>query len=260
MTWTTLPRSERGTQAAITAGDGPCVLLLHGVGLRAEAWGAQIEALSKAGFRVIAPDMPGHGDSKTGTGKMRLQDYTDKAAIWLADPAVVMGHSMGAMIALDLAARHPGRVRGVAALNAIFRRSPAARDAVAARAAALDGAYAPDPTQTLIRWFGHDASPERTACDSWLRACDPAGYKAAYAVFADQDGPSTETLRGLPMPALFMTGSDEANSTPDMSRAMAAQAPKGRAAVIEGAAHMMPMTHVAEVNHHITTFAQGCLP
>ena len=63
MTWKTRPRSERSGLAWIEQGAGPSVLLLHGVGLRAEAWNAQADALTEAGFHVLAPDMLGHGSS-----------------------------------------------------------------------------------------------------------------------------------------------------------------------------------------------------
>ena len=76
MTWTTQRRSKFGTLAATTAGDGPLVVLIHGVGLRAEAWGAQIATLSQ-NCRVIAVDMPGHGHSASLTGAPDLADFTD---------------------------------------------------------------------------------------------------------------------------------------------------------------------------------------
>ncbi|GAB5448891.1 alpha/beta fold hydrolase [Gymnodinialimonas sp.] len=246
MTWTTRPRSEFGTLRAVREGTGPCVVLLHGVGLRAEAWGAQIDDLSRD-FAVIAPDM---------AGGAALADYVDPLAEALEQPAWVVGHSMGALMALDLAIRFPAKVRGVVALNAIYRRSPEAAQAVQARAASLDGKTVPDPEPTLRRWFPDKASPERTACEEWLRAADPRTYRDAYTVFAHEDGP--EALPTLSCQALFMTGAAEPNSTPAMSHAMTAAAPQGRAVIIEGAAHMMPMTHATAVNAHLRTFfSQG---
>lgn len=87
----------------------------------------------------------------------------------------------------------------------------------------------------------------------------PAGYKMAYDVFAGEAGASAQALSGLACPALFMTGCDEPNSTPDMSRAMAELVPQGRAQVIEHAAHMMPMTHADAVNEHLLGFAAEVL-
>lgn len=258
MTWTIRPRSEIGTLSAITAGQGPKVLLLHGVGLQAEAWNKQIDALVARGFSVIAPDMPGHGASPVQSGLSTLDAYTDLVATCLDSPVVAVGHSMGAMIALDLCARYPERVRGVAALNAVFRRTAAAKAAVMARVAKLDVHSQPDPTGPILRWFGDALSAERSACDGWLRAVDPVGYKAAYSVFAAEDGPSVQALEALRIPALFVTGALEENSTPQMSRDMAALAAQGRAEVVAGAAHMMPMTHSDAVSQILTEFMPGC--
>lgn len=255
---TTLQRSEIAGLSAIETGDGQPVLLLHGVGLQAEAWGAQIKALAGA-YHVIAPDMPGHGQSRLMEGVETLADYATAIAQVLDQqpvPALVIGHSMGAMIALELAIRMPQKVSGVAALNAVFRRSPKAAAAVKARANSLDGITTPDPTPTLTRWFGAKPSAARTSCEKWLRTADPKGYKQAYTAFANADGPRKDALTALACPALCVTGAQEPNSTPQMSRAMAAQAPLGQALIIEGAAHMMPMTHADQVNTALMAFAQ----
>ena len=74
----------------------------------------------------------------------------------------------GAMIALDLAVRHPHLVKGVAALNAIYRRSPKAAEAVRRRATELSATGDSDPEATLTRWFGDRDTPERRACREWL--------------------------------------------------------------------------------------------
>jgi pimeloyl-ACP methyl ester carboxylesterase len=254
MTWTTRQRSKVAGLSAIVAGQGELVVLIHGVGLRAEAWNAQISALSER-FQVTAVDMPGHGGSALPAGALALKDYTDAIAAVLDRPALVVGHSMGAMIALDLAARYPHLVRGVAALNAVFERPSEAAHAVQDRAAQLDGVTVADPSTTLERWFGNAPSSERAACDDWLRSVDPAGYRAAYRVFAHENGPSRDALSALTCPALFMTGADEPNSTPAMSQAMADLTPQGRAVILPDAAHMMPMTHADQVSAALLEFA-----
>lgn len=250
MTWTTRQRSNIGGQPAVVAGAGVPVVMLHGVGLRAEAWGAQISGLANQAL-IVVPDMPGHGENALLKSNMQFADYVEAAEAVLAaldGPAVVVGHSMGAMIALVLAAQHPARVRSVVALNAVFERSPAAATAVMDRAQALDGTSQVDPTTTLVRWFGDALSPERDACRDWLCAVEPAAYKQCYTAFAQSQTPDRDLLSRLACPAIFITGSAEPNSTPAMSRAMAQITPKGRAVIVEGAAHMMPMTHPDQVN------------
>lgn len=258
MTSTTLPRSEFAGLSAIDLSQGRPVVLLHGVGLNAEVWEPQIGSLRGA-YRVIAPDMPGHGHSPCPKETPTLEHYVQSVGALieaLPEPALVIGHSMGAVIALEVAAQVPSKVCAVAALNAIFERSPEASAAVRARAVALDGMHAPDPTPTLKRWFGYRMSPERAACERWLREVDPKGYKLAYTAFAETNGPSRAAIRALTCRALFVTGALEPNSTPEMSRAMAALAPKGRALVVAGAAHMMPLTHAEEVNAAILALAR----
>ena len=228
MMWQERPRTIQNGLATITNGSGPHVLFIHGVGLRAEAWCGQLEKLAQH-YRVIASLL----DSDT----------------------LVVGHSMGAMIALRLAIIHAERITGVVALNAIFERHARAIQSVRDRLAALDGISPVDPAGPLGRWFGDSQSPERDACDAWLCAMDPQEYKAAYRVFSQEDGPSRQALASLTCSALFMTGGLEPNSTPTMSRTMASLAAKGRAMIVEDAAHMMPMTHPKTVTDALLSFA-----
>ena len=76
--WADRPRVAFGGLSAIVAGAGPPVVLLHGVGLRAEAWGAVMDRLA-GDFLMIAPDMPGHGESALGAVSV-LSDYVNAVA------------------------------------------------------------------------------------------------------------------------------------------------------------------------------------
>lgn len=258
MTWITRPRSEFGELAAVVAGAGAPVVLLHGVGLRAEAWNAQIAALAPR-HTVIAPDLPGHGESRFFDYQPKFADYVQRFAVAIAsarldEPVFMVGHSLGAAIALEVATQHPALIRGVVALSAIYRRTSDAAAKVRARAANLAETRAQDPSETLQRWFGDARNAEYHACRNWLKTVNPASYKASYTFFAHQNGPSDDALRELSTPALFITGSEDPNSTPEMARRMAALAPAGRAVAIGGAAHMAPMTHVAVVNALLMSF------
>ena len=165
MTCKTLPRSKtRSGTAYYSAGDGEPVFLVHGVGMRLEAWGPQIDALSPT-HRVIAVDMPGHGSSAPLPNGAEL----DRFVQWLTavfddlevERANVAGHSMGALIAGGMVATRPSSVLRVALLNGVYRRSLEARAAVVARAAALrDGKR--DITGPLVRWFGSDTGSRPT--------------------------------------------------------------------------------------------------
>jgi pimeloyl-ACP methyl ester carboxylesterase len=224
-------------------------------------------------FSITVPDLPGHGaspnlpsdvgDVSAEQALFSLEDYSAKLAMLLdAMPhkALVVGHSLGALIALDLAVKYPSQLAAVVPLNSIYRRTEVASKAVKARAAELSLDNRSDPSQTLDRWFG-EAPTDALAnmadqCRDWLNCVDPLGYRRAYQVFANADGPANRELENLACPALFITGAEEPNSTPAMSQAMAERVPDGEVVVLEDARHMTPMTHATQVSQHILGFHQ----
>ncbi|MBS7537999.1 alpha/beta fold hydrolase [Ancylobacter lacus] len=246
-------------------GRGLPVILVHGVGMALEAWEPQVAVLA-ANHEVIALDMPGHGGSSLPPADARLSDYSAQVvglmdALGLSQ-AVVIGHSMGALVALDVALAHPGRVCGVVALNAVYCRSPEQRAAVEARAAALaeQGAGA-SHAAAVDRWFGTPVPPaladHAATVLRLLEACDPVGYARTYRLFATSDEAHRANLPSLAVPALFMTADGDPNSTPAMSQAMAAAVPLGRCEVLAGERHMMNLTAPTAVNAALLRFLDG---
>lgn len=246
----------------IRAGSGTPVLLIHGVGMNAAIWQAQIE-LMKNRHDLIAVDMLGHGNSPLPPENTALSDFADQALrlldhLGLASVSIV-GHSMGALIALEIALRAPSRVRSVICLNGVFRRPEALAQAVRERAAAL-GSHG-DPSAiaaTLARWFG-DPIPATLADAAEtarlaLESVDPEGYARTYRLFAHADTQHVDRLAELAAPALFMTGSEDRNSTPAMSAAMARLAPRGQCLVLSGERHMMTIASPEKVTQHIMAF------
>ena len=130
-----IPQRFKSSQglAYIKIGQGPALVLIHGVGLRLDAWLNQLEELAKS-FTVYAVDMPGHGESALFPNCHDISDYTDVIADWIEanvkTPGVMVGHSMGSMIALNYAMRYADSCVGIVALNSIFRRSDSAKQAV----------------------------------------------------------------------------------------------------------------------------------
>lgn len=238
-----LARQVKSGIAFIEAGEGEPLLLIHGVGLNAEAWGPQVETFA-ATHRVIALDMPGHGGSAAPAQSATIADYVTQALALLDSlnitKANVAGHSMGGLVALGLALGHPGRVLRVAVLNSVYERSAGARAAVEARAAEIAASHScGDIEQPIRRWLGETETPLHARLRRWLGAMDPASYATAYRVFATGDRLFSGKLGALAMPALFATGTDDPNSTPAMADAMAAAAPRGISASLAGQRHMM---------------------
>lgn len=110
-------RLPHGELAWREAGQGPALVLLHGIGSGSGSWVGQFEGLAGR-WRVLAWDAPGYGDSAPLTLERPLaDDYAEALAAWLdaADvgPAVVLGHSLGALVAAAWARRSPSRVRAL---------------------------------------------------------------------------------------------------------------------------------------------------
>jgi pimeloyl-ACP methyl ester carboxylesterase len=96
-------------------GSGPGILLLHGLMGRATTWWPVAQWLTRYG-RVAGLDARGHGRSPHRGGGWRTEDFVaDAAAIVraLEPPVVVIGHSMGGLHAMVLAATHPALVRAI---------------------------------------------------------------------------------------------------------------------------------------------------
>ena len=112
---------------------------------------------------------------------------------------------------------------------------------------------------TIKRWFGEGESTENIElakyCKSWLLNSNKTGYQSAYKVFADYRGVPQKLLMENILPSYFITGSQDKNSTPDMSRKMNELCKNGRTLIIEGAGHMAQMSHFSQVNDAILTFA-----
>jgi pimeloyl-ACP methyl ester carboxylesterase len=251
-TFPTRPRSSTLHGASyVDAGKGEPVVLLHGVGLRLEAWEPQIESIAET-HRVIAVDLPGHGASSPIGQGSGLGEFVDWLVAVLNDLGVdsvnIAGHSMGALIAGGCAVTAPERVRRVALLSAVHRRDSVASAAVRARAAEI-AAGKVDPIAPLSRWFGdecHASEPYRLV-KAWLTAVDIEAYATAYGAFAEGDVLYADRWPGVTCPALFLTGELDPNSTPQMTLDLASASPHGEACVIAGHRHMVNMTAPDEV-------------
>jgi len=239
----------------------------HGVGLRAESFGPQI-AFFESSHSVYAIDLPGHGESmgincadpQLSTFSTLLKEFADEV---IGESFLLVGHSLGAMIALDFSHNYPDQCYGVVSLNAVHRRLPEADLAVKQRAMELMNNVNGDVASAPVRrWFGD--MPEgieleaANDCRDWLKRVDRYGYAAAYTVFAHERGLSDGAFARLRQPHLFLTGEEDGNSTPEMSQVMADLVPQGQAVIVAGARHLAQLTHSAQVNATLGSFFKHC--
>lgn len=102
----------------------PCAVFVHGAQNDHSVWALQTRWFANHGFGVLAVDLPGHNRS-AGAPLATVEAMADwvmalVAAAGVTSPALVFGHSMGSLIALECAARHPAAVRAVAMLATAY--------------------------------------------------------------------------------------------------------------------------------------------
>ena len=244
-------------------GNAPATLIfIHGVGMCKEIWQPQVEHFSK-NYRVITYDFLGHGQSLLKKDKLTLEDYISQLYNLVNEIGVsnfsIIGHSMGALIAVAFALRYPEKVDTLIPINIVFKRTKKAQDDVIMRAKdVLKSQQIPNINQTLERWFKNKTSPydlmKINNVQGWLKNTSPKAYSEAYYLFATSDRVFVNNLSNLQPPVLYLTGSEDPNSTSLMSEQMAQETPNGSSESIEGEAHMMAYISAKKVNPIIEYF------
>ncbi len=176
----------------LVGGDGPPLVLVHGLGGLASNWRLIAPALAVE-HRVIVPELPGHGGSARLEGASSLDPFAD-ALLSVAEaedavPAPWIGHSLGGLVALRAAVRRPDAVTGVMLVAAagISSTSRAAEVTVT-----LLGVAKPGRIAGRFRTRVSRSRLGRTIAFGWWGASDPAGLDPAMAE-AFLEGPPQHT-------------------------------------------------------------------
>ncbi len=113
----------------VDKGSGTPLVLLHGLGNNYKSWSYVLEHLDYTRWRVITLDLLGFGDAPKPDVAYTPQDHADAVLATLddlgIDTAVIAGHSMGCIVAIDIAYRHPKRVKHLALFGApLYKQQP----------------------------------------------------------------------------------------------------------------------------------------
>lgn len=243
-------------------GQGPVLVLIHGVGLDSAMWAPQATALAEH-FRIVRYDMLGHGRSDTRSGELHLSDFVAQLHQLLGflkvAPVYLAGFSMGGAVAMAFAAAHPEYVRRLVLMHTVYRRTDDQINALMSRVHQV-AAHGPASTAdtALERWFSpgfRQAHPDIMATIKHrLVTNDPEGYLTAYRLFAGADHDLFDAPAAIHCPTLVMTGELDIGSTPLMSRQIANAIISSECVILPGQRHMAPTEVATDVNSYLLEF------
>jgi pimeloyl-ACP methyl ester carboxylesterase len=241
-------RVGRDTAYAYTGGRGfdprlPAVVFLHGGELDHSVWILQSRYLAHHGYAVLAADLPGHGRSR-GTALARVEDLADWTIALLdaakVKDAALVGHSMGSLVALDCAARHPQRVRRIALVGTAFpmRVSDELLEATRDREA---------EAHLMINHWSHSALahyPSNPGPGFWVAGCNlrlmqrqkPGVLRADFSA-CDGYRDGLERAAQVKCPALFLLGRLDAMTPARAGRDLAHAVPGAAVKTLDDGGH-----------------------
>ena len=243
-------------------GSGPAIVLVHGHPFSRAMWRGQLDSLSDA-FRVVAPDLPGYGESRArgetippGGLAAAVVELMDAIAV---DRATVVGLSLGGLVAMELGLGYPDRVEGLVLTattaapltpeEAEMRRSTAAqleRDGMLDHALEMAG-----------RLFGPAARRDPRLVLPILETMlttSPAGAAAALRGRAERP-PYDRLLRDLRVPALVLAGDADSFSTAEITAQLVASLPDPEVLILPRIGHMPNLEAPGRFDEALRAFA-----
>ena len=246
----------------VDKGQGDAVLLVHGFPLNRTIWMPQVRKLI-ANYRVILPDLRGHGRSETPPGPYSMDLYADDLAALLdhlkIKKVILGGLSMGGYIAFAFYRKYAARVR---ALILADTRAGAdtpegqARRKAGALLAEKEGSVASTSPMlpNLLNAHTRQARPALVArVQSMMARTKPVGIAGAQRGMAQRPD-SSSLLPTITVPTLILVGEDDVITPPAEAERMAAAIRGARLVKIPRAGHISTLENAGAVNRAILSF------
>lgn len=244
----------------------PPVVLLHAFPVNAGMWDEQIAALAGR-WRVVAPDLPGFGQSQPSPeGEASIDGWADLVAELLGSlglgPVVVGSLSMGGYVAFSLLRRHPHLV---AALVLADTRAGADTPEVLQRRTDQQQKVAEGKVADVLEAMLGTLLSEQTRAERpdvverarALMASTPPGTIVAALEAMKHRTDATRELGGIGVPVLVLVGEHDGPAPPSVAREMAEAVPNGRLEVLPGAGHLSNLEAPEAFNRALESFLFG---
>jgi 3-oxoadipate enol-lactonase len=244
------------------SGTGPALVLLHGFPFDRRMWRKQGSPVSGVGYRVIAPDLPGFGESQSGDG-FSLASTADLIVGLLnylgVGRAVFCGLDLGGRVLFELLERHPQRVAGACFAATAIRPSNKAQGDVLEELETLVRAGQARGFLNVVEkffWAGPEEekdSGSREALLAQAAGCDfQILEKGLGALFKGKD--YTELASGFKGPVLVLSGESDRVVPPGECLQLGACFPRSSFRTIPGAGHLANLEQAEIFNESLLDF------
>jgi haloalkane dehalogenase len=228
----------------------PAVLLVHGYPESSYMWRDALPALANTGWRALAPDLPGYGDSEpSGCGSW--EHHVEALARFVREldpgPVALVTHDWGVMIGLRWACEHPRAVSALAISDGAFFADRKWHDVANLMRTPHDGeklirAYTRDGFAAALRAVSPDMSDDALA-QYWKAFADDTRRLAQLELYRSGDFdkliPYEGRVAALDVPALIVWGENDAFSGVAMARRFHDELAGSELVVLEGAGHFV---------------------
>ena len=241
--------------------DNPGILFLHGLGANATSWTLQLDALMAAGFRPIAPDLPGFGDSAyNGRGwnfKRVAALLADLVTGLNAAPVHLVGLSMGGVVAQQFALDYPQHVRKLVLVStfSVLRPKSIAQWFYFLQRLLVVHTLGLEQQAKLVskRVFPNPEHAElRRMAEEQIASADPRAYRAAMRSLGLFN--SRKRLPGIKIPTLVITGADDSTVPLERQTLLAQSIPSARQVIIPNAGHAPAIDQAETFNRYLLEF------
>lgn len=241
------------------ADKGETILFHHGLGASMEIWAEWLPQLIDS-YRIIRLDMRGHGRSRDSVDLEPTLDRLGDDALAVADAAGVdafhfVGESGGGTVGLQLASRHPNRVRTVTVCNSPYKGG-ALPPMEPIRALMAQGMDRWSATSMPIRFYPDEVSPEQWKWFEKLQAsCSPEFFLANIVMLSRVD--LTDTLPTIAAPVLIL-GSDGSSAVPPaLLEGLYAKLPDARLQIFPHSKHGVAVSKGGDCGRALRSFLDG---
>ena len=248
----TVERPDGTRIRAVVAGEGPTVVLAHGIYMSVIEWSVLWDMLLARGYRVVAFDQRGHGESTIGSDGISTMsmagDYLAVLEAVEARDAVLLAHSMGGFLAIAAVLDVPGvaeRLRGLILMSTfpgdVLRGAPQNKAQIPLITSGILPALAANDTVGTIfgaGLCGDDVSPAMVQVFlETFRAADHKPLLPILEAFGAED--RGDRLGEITVPTVVLCGSRDQTTPPWQSERLAAGIPGAQAWWVPRAGHML---------------------